>query len=74
MAGAALTYDITTLEDGSATAQAWTNDNRDRGHETEEATWDLRFPSLEAALRQCGRSRVGCSGIVVTVRVDGVKQ
>lgn len=73
-AAARMTYDITSHEDGSASAQVWTNDNRDRGYDSEEASWALQFPSLAAALNQCGKSRTGCSGIVVTVWVDAVKQ
>ncbi len=63
-------YDIYTGEDGRAVVHAWTNDNRDDGWCEEDASWELSFPTLDAALRVTGKSRQGCIARVV-VRVNG---
>lgn len=66
-----LRYDAATMDDGSIVVDASTNDNRDRGYDSEDAFWQLRFDNRAAFDRQIGRSRTGISGIQVTVMLDG---
>jgi hypothetical protein len=66
-----LRYDAWTLEDGRIMVDASTNDNRDFGYVSEDASWTFgpMTPATFAAV--CGVCRVGCSGILVTVTLDG---
>lgn len=49
-----------------------TNDDDDDGYDDGEVTeWPETFPTLAAALKYTGRSRVGVSGVQVLVTVDG---
>lgn len=57
---------------GCVTVVHETNDNLDRGYPNECARWESTYASLEDALKRCGGTRVGCSGVLVTVTVDGV--
>jgi hypothetical protein len=52
-----------------------TNDDDDDGiPDGKVEQWSMEFPSVEAALEHCGRSRVGISGVRVTVLLDGSEQ
>jgi len=49
-----------------------TNDDNDDGYpDGRWDTWSLEFPTLESALKHTGICRVGISGVIVTVSVDG---
>ncbi len=67
------TYEILTTDEG-AVVYTDTNDNYDLGYPGSYAHWEMHFRSVEAALRHTGKSRVGVSGVRVTVTLDGVKQ
>jgi hypothetical protein len=74
MSGAWLRYDAWTLEDGRIRVSAQTNDNNDDGYDDGESTeWGLTLRDRAAFDRQIGRSRVGISGIRVTVELDGAR-
>ena len=66
-------YHLHTSQDGSVAGTVWTNDDLDRGYPTEDATWKVKYPSVDAALSTSGAgiSRVGISGVVVRVYLDG---
>lgn len=66
--------DITSHDDGSATAWCITNDNDDDGYpDGTTAEWRIEHASVADALRHHGKCRVGISGIVVTVLLDGLR-
>lgn len=64
-------------EDETVTVTESTNDNLDTGYPSESAHWSLEFRSTpgksgyEKALAYAGKSRVGISGVVVRVGVNG---
>jgi hypothetical protein len=66
-------YSISTGYDGGRVlVLVRTNDNDDDGYDDGEVVeWQETFADLERALGYSGRSRVGISGILVTVTVDG---
>jgi hypothetical protein len=66
-------YSVSTgYESGKVLVLVKTNDNDDDGYDDGEiAEWEESFASLEAALKYTGHSRVGVSGVAVTVTVDG---
>jgi hypothetical protein len=64
-------YDATTNPDGSIQAWCATNDNLDRGHPSEHATWAFTFRDRPSFVRGVGggsRQGIGCR---VTVTLDG---
>lgn len=63
--------DAYTNPDGSIRATESTNDNLDHGYPSEFAEWERFFRNRAQFDSQAGRSRVGCSGIEVTVILDG---
>lgn len=65
--------DVELHDDGTATIHTATNDNDDDGWPDPAGTesWSTRWRSWESALRHVGKSRVGMTGIRVTVRVNG---
>ena len=69
-------YQIVRIDDyrnGHVVAAVETNDDNDDGeNDGRVARWNTQHPSVEAALRQYGKSRTGVSGIQVSVYVDGV--
>ena len=65
------TYDVVDDGLGGANVHCATNDNLDLGYPSESADWDLHFKRVEDALKHAGRSRVGFSGVVVTVTYNG---
>jgi hypothetical protein len=63
---------IETLGEDGVIVREVTNDDNDDGYsDGQEASWEWRAPSLEKALKRTGKSRIGISGITVTVSVDG---
>lgn len=68
------TYDIVTGGPGEPVEVfAWTNDDQDRGYPNDDAGWAMDFDTVEQALKHTGTSRVGISGVRVTVTLDGEK-
>lgn len=66
--------EIEALPDGGAVVRHETNDDNDDGYpDGRVVRWENRWKDLEAAKRSCGLSRVGISGIEVTVYLDGVR-
>lgn len=64
--------EIYSRPDGSAVAECQTNDDDDDGvPDGRTAEWTLEHKTIEQALKQHGKCRVGISGIVVTVCLDG---
>jgi hypothetical protein len=67
-------YSILTCveEDAVVRVDVETNDDDDDGFpDGEITTWSLTFPNVDAALRYTGACRVGISGVIVTVTLDG---
>lgn len=60
-----------TNPDGSIRATESTNDNLDRGYPSEFAEWERNFRTRSMFDSQVGKSRIGCSGVVVDVYLDG---
>lgn len=67
------TYHLHTNPDGSIVGQVSTNDNLDHGVPSEDATWDVRYDNRAAMEHGTGKSRVGISGVVVQVFLNGRK-
>ncbi len=65
------TYDCTLWPDGTVHVACGTNDDRDLGYPSGESWYTLTHASLDDARRTRGVCRVGISGIVVTVTLDG---
>jgi hypothetical protein len=64
--------DITTRADGSVWAVHTTNDDNDDGYpDGATQVWALNYKSVEDAKRVSGKSRIGISGVIVTVTVEG---
>ena len=63
------TYDVTTHSDGSASVRIQTGSTLEG--ETRRTDETLEFATLDDALQRTGKSRIGGSGVLVTVRVDG---
>ena len=61
----------TTLQDGRIFVREWTNDNLDQGVPNECAEWDWTAKDRAAFAKRAGRSRTGCSGVKVTITLDG---
>jgi|GEM_PF-4941853 len=57
--------------DGSYLVEEWTNDDEDHGYPNEEASWYAVYPTLKATIKHCGVSRIGVSGVQVTVSLNG---
>jgi hypothetical protein len=53
-------YDLSTQGGGRITGSCWTNDNLDVGYPSEEARWDVRYASLEQALKRTGGTHHRC--------------
>jgi hypothetical protein len=67
------TYEIFSEDEfGKIRVLAMTNDDDDDGYPdgTIERWW-MEFSTVEQALKHCGKSRVGISGVRVTVFLDG---
>jgi hypothetical protein len=66
-------YWISTEEiPGQVVVRAETNDNNDDGYpDGEWVAWENTFPDVKSALKHTGVCRVGVSGVVVTVNMDG---
>ena len=60
-----------TFDDGRVHVKEDTNDDEDRGYPTRYARWDYVLPSVESFHSKAGKSRVGISGVRVTVVLDG---
>lgn len=74
MSGAYQRYDGYTNPDGTIHVDVITNDDNDDGLPDEDTVeWTLRCPDRAAFDKRVGRSRTGCSGIAVTVTLDGVR-
>jgi len=69
---------VDSLGGGAARVHHTTNDDNDDGYDDGEVTtWDIDWPGpdgFEKACKQAGTSRVGISGVVVSVFVDGEKR
>jgi len=63
------TYDVTTHSDGSASVRVQTGSTLEG--ETRRTDETLEFATLGEALQRTGASRIGGSGVLVTVRIDG---
>jgi len=57
--------------DGSVRVWQETNDDEDRGYPTVQAQWETTCKDAEAFKRRFGVSRIGISGVEVTVSLDG---
>lgn len=65
---------IYTQADGSVIAEISTNDDNDDGlPDPEVVRWNMQYGSVEKSLEHLGKSRVGVSGVAVTVFLDGKK-
>lgn len=59
-------------EGDSVLVKVETNDDNDDGYPDGAWTyWSMRYPSVDQALKGCGKCRVGISGVIVTVTLDG---
>ena len=67
------TYHLHSLPGGAIEGTAWTNDNRDEGIPSEEASWPVKYRSRADAERSTGKSHIGISGVIVEVFLDGQK-
>ena len=65
-------YEISSQPDGTALVHNMTNDNDDDGvPDGRWDSWTIDYPSVSKALKDCGKCRVGISGVIVTVTLDG---
>jgi hypothetical protein len=65
----------TDSADGSIIVRHMTNDDDDDGiADGQWTTWAEGYDSLELALKHQGKCRIGISGVIVTVTLDGVEQ
>ena len=65
-------YNGHTLEDGTIDVFAYTNDNLDLGYPNEYAAWSYVVKNNEEFFQRVGgKTRTGCSGIKVTIILDG---
>ena len=65
-------YKITSLPDGSAVVYVETNDDNDDGiPDGKWEDWRLEFPTVKKAKKHCGKCRIGVSGVIVSVELDG---
>ena len=66
-------YDGITYSDGSVAVECGTNDNDDDGFPDREGPqyWHIIVPNVAAFKKFAGTSRIGVSGIRVTVTLDG---
>jgi hypothetical protein len=65
-------YFIDSQPDGSAVVHCETNDDDDDGvPDGSWENWDMEFPTVKKALKHCGKCRIGISGVIVTVTLDG---
>lgn len=65
-------YEGYSQGDGTIQVEAMTNDNNDDGYpDGETAEWTLTCRDRADFDTRCGRSRIGISGIRVTVTLDG---
>lgn len=62
-----------TQEDGSVRVFNDTNDNEDRGYESDSAHWESICRDREAFIKRYGKSGHGCMGANVIVELDGVR-
>jgi len=60
-----------TRDNGTIDVFVETNDNLDLGYPNEFASWKFTCKNKEAFDKRCGKSHYGCSGIKVTVKLDG---
>jgi len=59
-------------QDDEAIVHTETNDDNDDGYpDGHWESWTLSYPSVEQALKHTGKCRVGVSGVIVTVTLDG---
>jgi hypothetical protein len=68
--GAVHRIEIVTVENGVKVTQTTNDDDDDGVPDGDWATWQ-HFTTRESALERAGRCRVGVSGVVVTVTLDG---
>ena len=65
-------YDLCTCTDGTITGVTATNDNDDDGYpDNDVESWEVRYRNREEMIKRTGGSHIGCSGISVTVYLDG---
>lgn len=68
------TYDLYSQPNGTITGVTETNDDNDDGFpDPTIETWDVSYKSHEEMMRRTGGTHVGCSGIAVTVYLDGAE-
>lgn len=61
-----------SFDDQSVRIECETNDDDDDGYpDGEIERWTMTFPTVDAALAYAGKCRVGVSGVIVTVTLDG---
>jgi hypothetical protein len=67
-----INYDLHTMPDGGIVGWCSTNDNDDDGVAGDDESWEVG-PFNDRAMmdRVVGKSRIGISGIKVTVTLDG---
>lgn len=64
-------YDLFSEADGTISGTTTTNDDRDLGYPNTEASWNVTYRNHAEMLKRTGGSHYGCSGIRVTVYLDG---
>lgn len=62
-----------TRPDGTVRVCQETNDDEDRGYPTTWEQWETVVKDAEAFKKRFGVSRIGISGVEVTVRLDDKK-
>ncbi len=67
------TYHLQTNSDSSISGTSETNDNLDHGYASQYASWTVRYRDRAHMDKEVGKSRIGCSGVVVDVYLDGTK-
>lgn len=66
-------YNLYTAADGSISGTTATNDNNDDGYPDKEGIerWHVSYRDRADMIRRTGGSHTGCSGVEVTVFLDG---
>jgi len=68
-----ISYRLHTTERGGITGVCETNDNLDRGYESEHDSWPVSYSDVQEMRKRTGGCHTGISGIEITVYLDGVR-
>lgn len=68
-----ISYKLQTTARGTIAGVCETNDNLDKGYETEHASWPVSYSDAQEMRKSTGGCHSGISGINVLVYLDGAR-